>query len=75
MGEQETARDLELVAAVLDDALAAPGVEAKLGPRPGRPAWPATTAPACGSPGSDATWWFENAEEVETRWQEFKLGL
>ncbi|HLT01977.1 MAG TPA: extracellular solute-binding protein [Geminicoccaceae bacterium] len=24
---------------------------------------------------SDAKWWFENAEEVETRWQEFKLGL
>jgi putative spermidine/putrescine transport system substrate-binding protein len=24
---------------------------------------------------SDARWWFENAEEVETRWQEFKLGL
>jgi putative spermidine/putrescine transport system substrate-binding protein len=24
---------------------------------------------------SDAEWWFENAEEVETRWQEFKLGL
>jgi putative spermidine/putrescine transport system substrate-binding protein len=24
---------------------------------------------------SDANWWFENAEEVETRWQEFKLGL
>jgi putative spermidine/putrescine transport system substrate-binding protein len=24
---------------------------------------------------SDATWWFKNAEEVETRWQEFKLGL
>ena len=24
---------------------------------------------------SNAKWWFENAEEVETRWQEFKLGL
>ena len=24
---------------------------------------------------ADAKWWFENAEEVETRWQEFKLGL
>jgi putative spermidine/putrescine transport system substrate-binding protein len=24
---------------------------------------------------ADARWWFENAEEVETRWQEFKLGL
>jgi putative spermidine/putrescine transport system substrate-binding protein len=24
---------------------------------------------------SDARWWFDNAEEVETRWQEFKLGL
>ena len=24
---------------------------------------------------SDARWWFENADEVETRWQEFKLGL
>ena len=24
---------------------------------------------------SDAKWWFDNAEEVETRWQEFKLGL
>ena len=24
---------------------------------------------------TDAKWWFENADEVETRWQEFKLGL
>jgi putative spermidine/putrescine transport system substrate-binding protein len=24
---------------------------------------------------SDARWWYENAEEVELRWQEFKLGL
>ncbi|MCB1719329.1 MAG: extracellular solute-binding protein, partial [Candidatus Competibacteraceae bacterium] len=24
---------------------------------------------------SNAKWWFENADEVETRWQEFKLGL
>jgi len=24
---------------------------------------------------SDAKWWFDNAEEIETRWQEFKLGL
>ena len=24
---------------------------------------------------SNARWWFENADEVETRWQEFKLGL
>jgi putative spermidine/putrescine transport system substrate-binding protein len=24
---------------------------------------------------SDARWWYENADEVETRWQEFKLGL
>lgn len=24
---------------------------------------------------ANAKWWFENAEEVETRWQEFKLGL
>lgn len=24
---------------------------------------------------ADAKWWNENAEEVETRWQEFKLGL
>src|SRR5919106_3978363 len=24
---------------------------------------------------SDARWWFETAEEVEARWQEFKLGL
>ena len=24
---------------------------------------------------ADAQWWFENAEEVEQRWQEFKLGL
>lgn len=24
---------------------------------------------------SDARWWFENADEVELRWQEFKLGL
>jgi putative spermidine/putrescine transport system substrate-binding protein len=24
---------------------------------------------------ADAAWWNENAEEVETRWQEFKLGL
>ncbi len=23
----------------------------------------------------DAKWWFENADAVETRWQEFKLGL
>jgi putative spermidine/putrescine transport system substrate-binding protein len=23
----------------------------------------------------DAQWWYENAEEVEIRWQEFKLGL
>lgn len=23
----------------------------------------------------DAQWWFDNAEEVELRWQEFKLGL
>ncbi len=24
---------------------------------------------------ADAKWWFENADAVETRWQEFKLGL
>jgi putative spermidine/putrescine transport system substrate-binding protein len=24
---------------------------------------------------SDAKWWFENADQIETRWQEFKLGL
>ena len=24
---------------------------------------------------ANAKWWFENADEVETRWQEFKLGL
>jgi putative spermidine/putrescine transport system substrate-binding protein len=24
---------------------------------------------------ANAKWWFENAEEIETRWQEFKLGL
>jgi putative spermidine/putrescine transport system substrate-binding protein len=24
---------------------------------------------------ADAVWWFENADEVETRWQEFKLTL
>ncbi|HKY96118.1 MAG TPA: extracellular solute-binding protein [Kiloniellales bacterium] len=24
---------------------------------------------------ADAKWWFENADEVETRWQEFKLTL
>jgi putative spermidine/putrescine transport system substrate-binding protein len=24
---------------------------------------------------TDARWWFENADEVELRWQEFKLGL
>jgi len=24
---------------------------------------------------ADAKWWYENAEEVETRWQEFKLTL
>ena len=24
---------------------------------------------------SDARWWFENADEIELRWQEFKLSL
>jgi putative spermidine/putrescine transport system substrate-binding protein len=24
---------------------------------------------------ANAQWWFENADEIETRWQEFKLGL
>ena len=37
--------------------------------------YPTTTANKAGQFLTDAKWWFENAEEVETRWQEFKLGL
>jgi putative spermidine/putrescine transport system substrate-binding protein len=37
--------------------------------------FPTTAANKEGQFLSDAKWWFENAEEVETRWQEFKLGL
>jgi putative spermidine/putrescine transport system substrate-binding protein len=37
--------------------------------------YPTTTANKDKQFLSDAKWWFDNAEEVETRWQEFKLGL
>lgn len=37
--------------------------------------YPTTTENKAGQVLTDAKWWFEHAEEVETRWQEFKLGL
>jgi putative spermidine/putrescine transport system substrate-binding protein len=72
--EMSVAKNQAVAAEVVSYTGNSPDLEALL-PKDRLKEYPTTTANKSVQFLSNAKWWFENAEEVETRWQEFKLGL
>jgi putative spermidine/putrescine transport system substrate-binding protein len=72
--EMSVAKNQAVAAGVVSYTGNSPDLEALL-PADRLKEYPTTTANKSVQFLSNAKWWFENAEEVETRWQEFKLGL
>jgi putative spermidine/putrescine transport system substrate-binding protein len=72
--EMSVAKNQAVAAEVISYTGNSPDLEPLL-PKDKLDQFPTTAANKPGQMLSDAKWWFENADEIETRWQEFKLGL
>lgn len=72
--EMSIARNQAIAAEVISYTGNSPELEPLL-PQDRLSQFPTTTANREVQILSDAKWWFDNADEIETRWQEFKLGL